>query len=552
MTAPDAARGGTGSPEDSIQGLAGIVSRGQAAVTVLIGELRSSLNSPIEVRPMAEPSEDEWGLQVARALGEVRGSVLAVTAEQPVLAAHLALGLASRLVETGAPVTVVDGSIEDPVFAKGLPEDGDEGLVDAVLFGVSSSTVARRTLLHGVRLVTAGSYPISVPAVLSADAYRTTLEKLAREDATVIVVLPAAYAPVAAGVASQLIIVERDLPALDRLTRDLRRDDELRDVRFVAVLSTDEQIPIEDASAASVVPPEVAGVEELEEQESVEAAGVDEPEEQESVEAAGVDEPEEQESVEAAGGEGVTRTPALVTANAAFAADVAPTDSEEESVQRKRSSGGSWGGWIAVIVILLIAGVVWRMGILDPLFGDENEGPVEIAAVDEREPSAVDSAALSDSATVNAAPSELAASTVSAAGEPVAGDGGDAQAADAGETAVHDWRAAAVSAAVPGRYVVFTTSHKHPADAELAAATLERRGFPSVVVDVDIPERGRWHRVAVDAGFRTLDDTRELLDIMKEVGYEGAWVERLRELAPPAVATPDTSHKWIDDNGAPQ
>ena len=90
------------------------------------------------------------------------------------------------------------------------------------------------------------------------------------------------------------------------------------------------------------------------------------------------------------------------------------------------------------------------------------------------------------------------------------------------------------------------------AAADRDARTLERRGFPSTVVTVDIPERGTWHRVLVDAGFRTLDDTRELLDSMKEVGYEGAWIERLREPAPPVVAPPDMSDQWMDGDSAPQ
>ena len=247
MTPSDGANGATEPRRDAIQRLAEIVSRGHAAVTVLIEDLHGGSNEPMDVRPFGDETANTWAEQIADALGDVRGRVVAVTAQRPALAARIVLGLAERFVDTGTPVTVVDGSIEEPVFAKGLPEDGDEGLVDAVLFGVSSSTVARRTLMHGVRLVTAGSYPISVPAVLGADAYRTTLEKLAREDATVLVVLPASYAAVAAAASSQLVIVGRDLPVLERLTRDLRSTADLRDVRFVAVLSAPEPAPLDEA-----------------------------------------------------------------------------------------------------------------------------------------------------------------------------------------------------------------------------------------------------------------------------------------------------------------
>ncbi len=550
MTASDAARSGTGSHPDAIQGLAGIVSRGHAAVTVLMSELRDGFNSPMEVRPVAEASGDEWALQITHALGEVRGRVLAVTAERPALAAHIALGLAGRLVEMGAPVTVVDGSIEEPIFAKGLPEDGDEGLVDAVLFGVSSSTVARRTLMHGVRLVTAGSYPISVPAVLGAEAYRTTLQKLAREDATVLVVLPASYAPVAAAAASQLIIVERDLPRLERLTRTLRQEDDLREVRFVAVLSASEEAPIEDAPVPEEAPIEDAPVPEEAPIEDAPVTRVVPPDGVRVEEREGRRNAETASVADGVADEDVSREPALVTANNAFAADVRSAVDDETPPDGEGPSGRRWGGWIAAIVVLLIAGVIWRTGILETVFGDEDAGPVEVATSEEAPLPTVEAAALEDSAMVTAGTPDAPASAVQEPAALVTEDGRDEQPVDTGAAAARDWRAAAVSAAVPGRYVVFTSSHRYASAAEQDAAALERRGFPSVVVDVDISERGKWHRVAVDAGFRTLDDTRELLDIMKEVGYEGAWIERLREPAPPVVAPPDTSDQWMDEGGA--
>lgn len=542
MTPSDGANGATEPRRDAIQRLAEIVSRGHAAVTVLIEDLHGGSNEPMDVRPFGDETANTWAEQIADALGDVRGRVVAVTAQRPALAARIVLGLAERFVDTGTPVTVVDGSIEEPVFAKGLPEDGDEGLVDAVLFGVSSSTVARRTLMHGVRLVTAGSYPISVPAVLGADAYRTTLEKLAREDATVLVVLPASYAAVAAAASSQLVIVGRDLPVLERLTRDLRSTADLRDVRFVAVLSAPEPAPLDEAPPPhtpdqEVHTPEVSSSDAEEDVDGAvpsEAASAD-------GEAGGAEEvvskPVPDDGVPV---DDVARRPALVTANTAFVPDSASQPPDDPAPNGGRPTGRRWGALITVIVVLLIAGVAWRTGILDAVLTDDDSAPVAVVTPEEAETEAeaVMEPALLDSSTVSADDSELPTAGTPEAVTP--------------EAQTRDWRALAVSEAVPGRYVVFTSSHRLISAAERDADTLERRGFPSRVVDVEIPERGMWHRVAVDAGFRTLDDTRELLDIMKEVGYEGAWIERLRKPELPVVAPPDTSERWMDEDTIPQ
>jgi len=532
MTPSDAALGGTEPRRDAIQGLADIVSRGHAAVTVLIEELQGGFNDPMDVRPVAGGTVDGWAAQIADALGEARGRIVAVTSERPGLAAHVALGLAEQLADAGAPVTVVDGSIEEPVFAKGLPEDGEEGLVDAVLFGVSSSTVARRTLMHGVRLVTAGSYPISVPAVLGAEAYRTTLQKLAREDATVLLVLPATYASVAASAASQLVIVGRDLATVERLSRDLRSAEDLRDVRFVTVLSAPE-------------PPPVVEVPAPEARTSEKEHGGGEP--------LVIDAPPDDATPDG----GVTREPVVVTANTAFLPDSPPDQHEDAPLEGERPAGRRWGGLVTAIVILLIAGVAWRTGIVDRLLSDDGDDPIPVVTPEETVAQGSSEAASVDSLTgsTDALQADDPGVTEAMALDGVTGVEDDAPAQQESETAdtqLRDWRALAVSGAVPGRYVVFTSSHRLISAADRDAGALERRGFPSRVVDVDIPERGMWHRVAVDAGFRTLDDTRELLDIMKDVGYEGAWIERLREPAPPVVAPPDTTERWMDEGDAPQ
>ena len=70
-----------------------------------------------------------------------------------------------------------------------MPEDGDEGLVDAVLFGLSDVTVTRRTLARGVRLMTAGSHPLTEERVFESVSFAGLLRRLA-QDSLVLVLRP--------------------------------------------------------------------------------------------------------------------------------------------------------------------------------------------------------------------------------------------------------------------------------------------------------------------------------------------------------------------------
>jgi len=536
MQPSDAPLGGTAPPadRDAIQGLGEIVARGYAAVTVLIDEVPDGLGGPLDVRPPADEATRAWACRILDALGEIRGRIVAITSERPGLAARIALGLADALVAGGGDAAIVDGSIEEPIFAKGLPDDGEEGLVDAVLFGVSSSTVARRTLMNGVRLVTTGSYPISVPAVLGADAFERTLQKLAREDATVVLVIPALYASVAASAASQLIIASSDLGGLERLSRELRSVPELSDVRFAALLSTAPPEPVVDEAEA--ISCGQAG------EQPVEAASGDATDAV-SRGPALPDAPTEPEPVaeESRRDEVVSREPVLVTANAAFVESAEPETTPQES-EPSGGARGRWGALIAVAVVLLAIGVAWRSGVFDGLIGHGEDVPERAVVSD---PTATASDAPPEDAAVT--PQQDSAETPDddarrgaegiPAGDvparPTSAERAEGEASTGRETGDaagrRDWRTTAIIPAVPGRYVVFTSSHRRRDAAERDAGVLERRGFASRVVQVEVPDRGTWHRVAVDAAFWTLDDTRELLDIVKEVGYEGAWIERLRE-----------------------
>lgn len=76
--------------------------------------------------------------------------------------------------------------------------------------------------------------------------------------------------------------------------------------------------------------------------------------------------------------------------------------------------------------------------------------------------------------------------------------------------------------------MVLVSSHKHESAALRDAAAFEgATGFESAVAVAEVGETGIWYRVAVAGGFPTLTGAREILDTVKEFGYEGAWIERV-------------------------
>ena len=77
-----------------------------------------------------------------------------------------------------------------------------------------------------------------------------------------------------------------------------------------------------------------------------------------------------------------------------------------------------------------------------------------------------------------------------------------------------------------GPYRLMISSHRFERDALMESAETERRGVASEVVPAEIAERGTWYRVVVSGGYPRLAAAREVLDIVKGLGYEGAWIER--------------------------
>jgi len=65
------------------------------------------------------------------------------------------------------------------------------------------------------------------------------------------------------------------------------------------------------------------------------------------------------------------------------------------------------------------------------------------------------------------------------------------------------------------------------ADSVLAEASrLAERGFLVEVIPVDIGDGGLWHRVAILGGYPALDSAREIVDELRRLGYDSAWVHK--------------------------
>jgi septal ring-binding cell division protein DamX len=77
-----------------------------------------------------------------------------------------------------------------------------------------------------------------------------------------------------------------------------------------------------------------------------------------------------------------------------------------------------------------------------------------------------------------------------------------------------------------GRYRVMISSHKRESDAGVEAAQLSRRGILTEVVAAEVADRGTWYRVVVSGGYPSHSMALEVLDTIKSLGYEGAWIER--------------------------
>jgi len=77
-----------------------------------------------------------------------------------------------------------------------------------------------------------------------------------------------------------------------------------------------------------------------------------------------------------------------------------------------------------------------------------------------------------------------------------------------------------------GPYLVMVSSHHREASAEVEAAELNKKGVVTEIAAAEIEGRGTWFRIVVSGGYPTLARARAVLDTVKNLGYEGAWIER--------------------------
>jgi hypothetical protein len=228
-------------------------------------ELPAHPTAPVLVRPLVAEPTAEWVAPLQGLVPPGAGQRVGVTASEPAVAARLAADAAVWFADRGRRSVVIDGCVVSPVLGKPLPEDGDEGLVDAALFGVSTSLAARRTLASGVSVMTAGSYPVSVEAVLGGEELERVLGSFA-SDVLVLIILPTEFVPLAAHALTGLIVAGETPEEVDA-TADRAGVPAVRTLMTIAVVT--------GASAGTARAPEEAG--EAPQDEAVEEAAEDRP-----------------------------------------------------------------------------------------------------------------------------------------------------------------------------------------------------------------------------------------------------------------------------------
>jgi len=77
-----------------------------------------------------------------------------------------------------------------------------------------------------------------------------------------------------------------------------------------------------------------------------------------------------------------------------------------------------------------------------------------------------------------------------------------------------------------GPYRAIALSSRNVDSASAEVSRLAERGFSADVFPVDIGDGGLWYRVVVRGGFPALDPAREVVDELRGLGYDSAWVHK--------------------------
>lgn len=474
---------------------------------VLAIELTETPGSPVFVRPEAGEGEHDWAARLAPALALGPGARVGVAAEDAALAATTAVRLAVSVADAGRRVIVVDGSVRAPVIAKALEGDGDEGLVDSVMFGVSTAVTARRTLAAGVSLMTSGSVPVSAEDVFRSDNFEATLRGFA-QDVIAFVALPTGFVSAASHALSDIVLLGRTAAELESACRSLADAPGDRPSRTTGIL------------VAGPRPPRPAGLAEP-------LGSAETPPERppETAEVATASEgPRTQETVQADAAPPPSPLPEYRRRAVVRTAHRTPPPAVPERRRRARPVV------LAVLGIALVAlAGAWRLGALDALLGGPS--PPGTGSGAER-PSAGPSSGAPGAAGATApsaadstpAPTPTPQAPVAAAGArqaPVSGTEEPATEAPA--------PAPAPLRGPGGRYVVYVSSHRTETAAVADGAALEELSVASAVVRAEVDDSGVWYRVRVAGGYPTLDAARQALEAVRGLSYDGAWIERTPE-----------------------
>ncbi len=456
-------------------------------------------------------------------LDVVKG-VVGISGTDMAEAAGLAADAAAWFGDRGRAVVLVDAAVEHPVLGKALYEDRDEGLVDAVLFGVSGAAVLRRTLAAGVSVITAGSHPLSVDSVFETVEFARTLRGLA-EDALVLVIVPPSHVPQTLRLLDAAVCVagsSAELAALASLTGD---------VRTIGVLvSEGRELDVDVAD--SVDAGESVGLEgsgERVEDPVLVLPTRDQPGIEEGTEAPGMD--PTLEGLELRDDESETAPEGNESAQ-----DSSTLIGSPSGRSRRRSQHVAIT--VAVLVIVGIATILWWFVDGERRFASRLDGPVRTAqerVLPDRGTEISEDGALSPGEPSGDVPADEGAAGADqgpgGAEEGVAG--AEEGAAGADDSAVRPAREPldgdAVIRGPGGRYRIMISSHRHEGAAVFEAGQLIEQGVAVEVVGAEVEDRGTWFRVVVSGGYPTVTSAREVLDTIKVLGYEGAWIERVAD-----------------------
>jgi len=503
MTDPPNALEGDASRDDLRDGLTRIVSAS--------GLERPA--APVVVRPVVDELVEPWVSDLETALRPAPGRIIAFTGDDLFGAALVASGLAAWVADRGTRVTLVDASLVAPVVAKPLREDGDEGLVDALSYGVSVESVTRRTLASGVSIVTAGSYPLDPEELIRSRALRTILEGLADDKTSVFLIVPPQAVTAIRGTFDVAAVVADDAAGLRATLGALRSAGEHMPSSIVGVLFGSA---VADPRADSIItptPPDRAPVGEVA---SGPAGGeaVEQPVELEETERERAAEPP------SGAAEAMPRQEPIV------AVAVAPAP--------RRGRGRAVGIWIVAIVL---AASVWYVSRLWWKTEGIPETPVAVAerGAEPRETPEHEAAGPGAQAEPEAAAQERREGTeIAGVGEPPDRSRQAVMEADATDASRPPDVSSAGLALTPADlppgdpaapYRIYLSSHRLPSEAERELARSLGRGLGAAITKTELEASGTWYRLELAAGYRRLATARDALDMLRTFGYEGAWIE---------------------------